>query len=303
MDYDIEKLQKKSCKSFLINILLELPRTKTSCVREYQKTEHYNDRISGGSNSDSGHWVRNDNKTNCLVNLGTFEYNLLRSWADEYFNPSKLHVIEIFYEEDSIIVNMGPGSNFTWCGESKQKMNLTLKDNEDSPSYCMQVINRDFKVLKGQVRIDLAEFENCEGNKNELEKKSFRCVEWEDIKMSVSLNLSECHDNLKITRKTSHLFNKMYQRVCEAQEEKCYWEKEEKGKEWGKFCFVKQNIKDKDWFTNTTLKKLQSLKATKFTGTISMREEAGTGKIFLNDSEGNLECWRKKYEIQSLGKE
>ena len=294
----------------MISILLELPKTpENKCRLEYRKTESYYDTdISPFNSSRFDSWLtENKGKNKCLVNLGIFEYNLLRSWADEYFNPSKPHVIQTLYKGNSIIVNMGPASDFTWCGESKQKMNLIMKDSKDEPSYCKKVIDRGFRVLEGQVRINLAELTNCDNEENnyqDLDEQSFQCVDWEDIKMKISLNLNECHENLESTVESTEEFKNVYKRTCQSHKEKCYWTGGIGGHEkWGKLCSVKQNANS---FLQIgpiqEIQELKSLKATKFSGNISIRDEEDTKMIFLNDSRGNLECLKRKYEIQSQGK-
>ena len=253
--------------------MLELPRTQKKCWKEYMKTDVFYDTEIPPYEKVGGNWVKEDGKNKCLVNLGIYEYNLLRSWADEYFNPTKPHVIQTLYEENSIFVNMGPGSDFTWCGESKQKLSLIMKDSRYEPSFCKQVINRNFEVLDGQIRINLAEFTNCEDNEEnnyqDLDEQSFQCVNWEDIKMSISLNLNECYENLETTQYTKE-FIKVFERACKSHERKCDWtggneiEGYEKS---GKLCSVlKENTIDIHSFTNFTVKQLQSLKSTKFTG-------------------------------------
>ena len=174
-----------------------------------------------------------------------------------------------------------------------------MKDSTDEPSYCKQVIDRDFEVVEGQIKINLREFTNCNNDYQDLDGRSLQCVDWEDIEMAISLNLNECHENINITRKSTKIFLDTYKSTCKENKEKCDWIGDEKEK--GKLC-LKKNVTDLNSFTNTPFKKLQSLKATKFTGTISMGEEEGTKMIFLNDSRGNLECLKKNYEIQSLGK-
>ena len=274
-------------------------------MREYLGADYfYEAGISPVLHEYSGNWVIEVESQvvrevwKCQMTLGAFEYNLLRSWADEYFNPSQPHFIQTLYEENSIVVNMGPGSDFTWCGESKQKMSLTMKNS--TLNYCKQVINMNFKVLEGQVRINFTEFQNCNNDNQDLDEQSFQCVDWKDMEMSISLNLNECHENTIITRKTTRIFRETYENMCQNNQEKCNWIGDSVN--FGKLCSAKENANNMNFFTPFTMKKLRSLKATKFTGSISMREDEGNGRIFFNDSKGNLQCLNKRYEIHSLGK-
>ena len=184
---------------------------------------------------------------------------------------------------------------------------MKLKDEDtDSPKYCKQITNWDFNPLKGDIRIDLEEFTNCYETNHDLDPESFQCVDWEKIEMSISVDLDDCHQSLRHKHLPDFLPD-VYKRICETHKEACSWEKVEFNETDQNFetlpksfqCIEKNNsIPSAEIYFN----KIHPLRASKATGTITTKEEEDTDTIFLSDSEDNLECLMKEFEIQSLGK-
>ena len=241
-------------------------------------------------------------KNSCRVSLGAWEYNLLSSWVEAYSKEK----IQTSYGENSIIVNMGLASELSWCGFSKQKVSMKLRDEETK--YCKQITDWNFKPLEGLVRIDLEAFTDCnETNIKYLDSESFQCVDWEDIEMTISLHLDQCHRSLRHSDLPDFLYD-VYNRTCKTHQEACSWEKVEFN-ETGQNSEKLQNSYQCIEKNNNTIpsaviyfNNVQPLKATRATGTISTREEEATDMIFLTDSKDNLECLTKEFEIQSFGK-
>lgn len=246
------------------------------------------------------------------MNLGAWEYNLLHSWVE----ASSKEMIQPSYENNSIVINMGPANEFSWCGLSRQKISvkLTVGDTE-SPTYCKQLTDLDFNPLEGKVRIDLEAFTNCNETNDDLEPESFQCVDWEDIEMTISLHLDQCHRNLAPPIHLPQSLEKVYKHACYHHEDTCIWKQIKKKKnpyQQGPYApsasmydYVFQCVEKNNNSVPSTVilfNNVQPLNATKTTGTISTREEGDTGMIFLSDSEDNLECLKKQFEIRSLGK-
>ena len=189
---------------------------------------------------------------------------------------------------------------------------MKLKDEDtDSPKYCKQITDWDFNLQEGKVRIDLEDFTNCNETDNDSDTESFQCVDWEETEMSISLHLDECHGNLERLA-LPELLDKIYKNTCHENNNTCIWRKVEYEKNPGDtlgssnpFHNISQCIEKNSSIPSAQihLNKIRPLKATKATGTISTREEEATDMIFLSDSQHNLECLMKEFEIQSLGKE
>ena len=234
--------------------------------------------------------------SSCRVSLGAWEYNLLSSWVEAFSKEE----IKPYYDVNSIFINMAPANEFSWCGLSKQKITMKLRDEDsDSPKYCKQITDWDFNLQEGKVRIDLEDFTNCNETDNDSDTESFQCVDWEETEMSISLNLDECHGNLERLA-LPELLDKIYKNTCHENNNTCIWRKVayERNQNISQCIEKNSSIPSAEIYFN----KIRPLKATKATGTITTREEEGTGMIFLSDSEDNLECLMKEFEIQSLGK-
>ena len=203
---------------------------------------------------------------------------------------------------------MGPASEFSWCGLSKQKISMKIKDKKDSPKYCKQFTDWDFNIQKGKVRIDLEAFANCTETSNDLDSESFQCVDWDDIEMTISLFLDQCHLYM-LMKPFDTILDGVYNSTCRTHKEACSWEKYEEFFEginyevvpWHYGCIKKNTSFIPSAVIN--FNHMKPLNAEKATGTISTKEEEDTDMILLHDSEDNLECLTKEFEIQSLGKD
>merc|ERR1711936_932661 len=132
--------------------------------------------------------------------------------------------------------------------------------------------------------------DNNINSNNDLDPESIQCVDWEDIEMTISLHLDQCHLNLRETALTQ-FFNVVYSNACKRHNDTCSWEKVETERirtDYKKWInpTVYQCIEKNNTFPSTVIpfNKVQPLKANKTTGTISTREEEDTGMIFLSDS-------------------
>jgi len=300
----IQDLKRKSCESFFVNIKLGLPgSTFRGCRKAFTETFYNRNETRRGL----GEFNRRSRQ--CQVNLGAWEYNLLNSWVEAYSKE----MIRPSYGNNSIVINMGPANEFSWCGLSRQKisMKLTVGDT-DSPNYCKQLTDLDFNPLEGKVRIDSEAFTNCNQTNYDLDPESFQCVDWEDIEMTISLHLDQCHRNLIGIAMPNSLEN-VYKSACDEHDDTCIWKQIKKKKnpyQQGPiigsskpFDYVFQCVEKSNNSVPSTIilfNNVQPLNATKATGTISTREEEDTGMIFLSDSEDNLECLKKQFEIRSL---
>ena len=242
--------------------------------------------------------------SSCRLSLGVWEYNLLRSWVEAYSKED----IQPSYDGNSIIINMAPANEFSWCGLSKQKMSVKLRDEDsDSPKYCKQIIDWDFNPLQGDVRIDLEAFTDCNKTKKVLDSGSFQCVDWKCTEFTISLHLEQCHRYLARLTLPKSVFD-IYNRTCHENNDTCSWEKVayEKNMHGSFYPFhhITECIEKNNRIPSAVIhfNNVQPLKATKATGTISTREEEATDMVFLSDSQDNLECVMKEFQIQSLGK-
>ena len=237
----------------------------------------------------------------CRVSLGAWEYNFLRSWVEAYSKEK----IQPNYEDNSIIINMGPANEFSWCEFSKQQISMKLRD--EGMMYCKQITHWDYNPLEGDVRIDLAAFRDCSETKNDLDSGSFQCVDWKYTEFTISLHLEQCHRYLARLTLPKSVFD-IYNSSCHENNDTCSWETIQYEKKPGsdtKFHNITECIEKNNSIPSDVIhfNKIRPLKATKATGTISTREEEATDMIFLSDSQHNLECLMKEFEIQSLGKE
>ena len=156
----------------------------------------------------------------CQVNLGAWEYNLLNSWVE----ASSKEMIRPSYGNNSIVINMGAASQFSWCGLSKQKLSLIMRNYQQSPRYCKQINDWEFNLLDGELKIDIENFTDCNDNNtnNDLDPEPFQCVDWEDIEMTISLHLDQCHRNL-VGIQLPHSLGKVYKSACYEHDDTCIW--------------------------------------------------------------------------------
>ena len=207
---EIKDKMKTACSSFLITLNLqfnskgETPMDKKQDCRaikvdkDKKELERFGTWLKDEENKEPLK-EKNDPLNQCLLIIGTWQFNLLKTWLDAY--TWKNHARITLEKNNSINVDMGLMREFL-CLDKRlnHKMTLELESQQDGLFYCLTESLSDF--LQGNSR--MIEFQNLTKCRNKGSSKvsnihtpGLPCLDW-SVDISITLDLDKCNMNMNL---------------------------------------------------------------------------------------------------------